>query len=64
VYEIASIYKTHKFAENFKELGIYLGFRMTRNCRLGSSLASQRLEIVDKTVPSNCRRSATTYPLP
>jgi hypothetical protein len=29
VYEIASIYKTHKFAENFKELGIYSGFRVT-----------------------------------
>lgn len=64
VYEIASIYKTHKFAQNFKELGIYSCFRMTRNCRLGSSLASQRLENVDKTMPSNCRRSATTYPLP
>jgi hypothetical protein len=48
VYEIASTYKTHKFAENFKELGIYSCFRMSRNCRrLGSSLASRCLEIVD-----------------
>jgi hypothetical protein len=77
VYEIASTYKTHKFAENFKELGIYSCFRMSRNCRrlgsslasrcleiVDSSLASQYLEIFDKTMPSNCRRSATTYPLP
>jgi hypothetical protein len=57
VYEIASTYKTHKFAENFKELfmlqdvetlsttGIYSCLAMSRNCRLGSSLLHDVLQL-------------------